>query len=110
MTGEPSYLELGVRDVEAALAFYDPLLGWTCDTPGMTQVNTPTLDIGIHGGDPSALFEVFFAVDDLDASLAQVTTLGGNVRGEITTSPGFGRWAECADDQGVRFGLRQAEQ
>jgi len=50
---------------------------------------------------------VFFAVDDLDASLAQATSLGGTVEGEIHDNPGSGRWCECTDDQGLRFGLRQ---
>ncbi len=62
MTGEPSYIELGVRDPDAAIAFYGQLFGW--------QVTGP---------------------------------------GQVDTSPGFGRWIECADDQGVRFGLRRAE-
>jgi hypothetical protein len=29
--------------------------------------------------------------------------------GEVQDSEGFGRWVECRDDQGVRFGLRQVE-
>lgn len=108
MTGEPSYVELCVADVDAARAFYGALLGWSpSGTSGPGQVDTPTLDIGMHSGDPSALFEVFFAVDDLDAALRHVTELGGEVRSDINDNPGFGRWVECADDQGVRFGLRQ---
>lgn len=108
MTGEPSYLEFGVDDPARARAFFGPLLGWPpADGDGSGQVDTPTLDIGIHGGDPSSIFEVFFAVDDLEASLAQVGELGGTVNGEIHDSGDFGRWAECTDDQGTRFGLRQ---
>ena len=103
MTGEPSWIELGVRDADAARAFYGALLGWTpSGTTGPGQVTTSTLDIGIHDGDPSGLFEVFFTVAELDGSLAQVAALGGTVRGD-NTSPGFGRWAECEDDQGVRY-------
>ncbi len=108
MTGEPSYIELGVEDADAARAFYGRLLGWQASgTEGNGQVETPSLHIGIHSGDPAATFEVFFSVEDLDASLALVTELGGQVTSEINDSPGFGRWAECVDDQDVRFGLRQ---
>lgn len=108
MTGNASYIELGVRDSDAARAFYGPLLGWEVSGDrGRGQVDSPTMPIGIHDGDDSAIFEVFFSVDDLDASLAQVATLGGKVTSEVNESPGFGRWAECSDDQGVRFGLRQ---
>lgn len=64
-------------DADAARAFYGGLLGWSITgTAGPGEVKTPTLGIGIHDRDPSALFEVLFAV------------------------------AECQDDQGTRFGLR----
>ena len=111
MTGEPSYLELGVPDPAAARAFYGALLGWpTPENAGPGQVDTPTLSIGVHGGDRAAHFEVFFAVADLDASLALLPELGGHTDGEVHDSPGFGRWAGCSDDQGVRFGLREVGQ
>ena len=103
MGGEPSYIELGVRDPDRARAFYGPLLGWEVSERG--EVGTSTLSIGIHGGDDASLFEVFFAVSSLDAALEQVRELGGAVLGDVQVSEGFGRWAECADDQGVRFGL-----
>ena len=108
MTGEPVYIELGVPDADAARAFYAPLLGWApSGAAGNGQVDTPSLSIGIHAGDPSSIFEVFFAVTDLEASLARVVELGGAVTSEVHDSPGFGRWAECADDQGTKFGLRE---
>jgi len=106
MTGEPTYIELGVRDAKAAASFYGQLFGWVPAGPG--QVDTDTLSIGIHGGDDEAHFEVFFAVDDLDAAMRRLTELRGRLVSEVNESPGFGRWVECADDQGVRFGLRQA--
>ena len=58
MTGEPTYIELGVRDPDAAKAFYGQLFGWEARGPG--QVDTRTLSIGIHGGDDAAHFEVWF--------------------------------------------------
>ena len=109
MSGEPSYIELGVADADKARAFYGELLGWQpSGTAGPGQVDTATLGIGIHDGDPSALFEVFFTVDDLEESLATLERLGGRTVSEINDNPGFGRWVECVDDQGVRFGLRTA--
>jgi len=107
MTGEPTYIELGVRNPDQAKTFYGRLLGWEAAGPG--QVDTATLSIGIHGGDEAAHFEVFFAVDDLAASMSTVTELGGRLVSEVNETPGFGRWVECADDQGVRFGLRQTD-
>jgi predicted enzyme related to lactoylglutathione lyase len=108
MPGEPSYVELGVPDVDAAQQFYGCLLGWATNRVGTGgEVQTPTLPIGMHGGDPEAYFELFFTVDDLDATTAQVIQLGGSVLGDAHDSGDFGRWVECRDDQGVRFGLRQ---
>ncbi len=106
MTGEPTYVELGVPSAEAAKSFYGHLLGWRPVGPG--QVDTSTLSIGIHGGDDEAHFEVFFAVEDLESSMKAVGELGGRIVGKVNETPDFGRWIECADDQGVRFGLRQS--
>lgn len=109
MTGEPSYLELGVPDAGAARQFFGALLGWQSTDQGTGgSVETATLGIGIHGSDPEAHFEVFFSVADLDASIGRLAELGGNTIGEINRSEGFGRWVECRDPQGVRFGLREA--
>lgn len=108
MTGEPTYIELGVRDADKARAFYGAVLGWEVSgAAGPGEVDTPSLSIGVHDGDDETHFEVFFAVDDLDAALDAVLEHGGRVVSEAHDVPGFGRWAECADDQGVRFGLRQ---
>jgi len=108
MTGQPTYIELGVSDADAARTFYGGLLGWTpSGSTGPGQVETPSLNVGIHDNDESALFEVFFEVDDLDAALVRVAELGGKVISDVHDNPDFGRWAECADNQGVRFGLRQ---
>lgn len=108
MAGEPSFIELGVPDADRAGRFYSGLFGWPMESmAGGGMAHTGTMDIGIHGGDRSALLEVFFSVDDLEASMARVTELGGTVAGQVNDSGEFGRWVECDDDQGVRFGLRQ---
>ena len=108
MPGEPSYLELGVPDADAARAFFGALLGWqSVDQGSGGSVQTATLGIGIHGSDPEAHFEVFFAVAELASSIAKLTELGGSTVSEINHSEGFGRWVECRDPQGVRFGLRE---
>jgi len=108
MSGEPSYIELGVTDVAAAKEFYGSLLGWTVsDVPGGASVSTDSIDIGIHGGDSASHFEVFFVVPDLAASLGRIAELGGSTIGEVNDAGDFGRWVECRDNQGVRFGLRE---
>ncbi len=108
MTGQPSYIELGVPDADAARAFYGGLLGWQpSGSTGPGSVTTSTLDIGIHDDDPQPGMLIFLDVDDLDAAIGRVAELGGQVQTEIIEAEGFGRYAVCTDDQGVRFALRQ---
>lgn len=110
MAGQPTYIELGVPDADAARAFYGALLGWRpAGAEGPGNVSTPTLDIGVHADDPSAELLVFFAVEDLDVSLAQLQQLGGSQHGEVRSDPAFGRFAVCSDNQGVRFALHQSD-
>src|SRR5690349_19598047 len=91
MQGDPTYIELGVRDAGAARSFYGELFGWTASgETGAGQVHTSNLDIGLHDGDDAAHFEVFFAVDDLDESLATVSRIGGKALGEVHDNPNFG--------------------
>ena len=48
------------------------------------------------------------SVNDLDSAVAKVAELGGRTVSEVHAENAvFGRWVECQDDQGVRFGLRQ---
>jgi uncharacterized protein len=107
--GAPSYVELCVADADKARSFYGGLLGWSIDgETGPAQATTGGLDIGIHDGDPSALLEVFFTVDDLQTAVARMIELGGRTVSEVhAANAAFGPWVECQDDQGVRFGLRQ---
>ena len=108
MTGEPSYIELGVPDADAARAFYGGLLGWQpSGTAGPGAVTTSTLDIGIPDNDPEPGLLIFLEVDDLGDALTRVADLGGRVLGPVIDGGGFGRYAICTDDQGVRFALRQ---
>ena len=112
MSGEPSWFEVGVDDVERGRAFYGSLLGWELSSVpgGGAVIGTPGVGGGLHGGDTGATAMVFFAVDDLDVALARVRELGGeripigDVDGEGAP---HGRFAICRDDQGSTFGLRQ---
>jgi predicted enzyme related to lactoylglutathione lyase len=55
--------------------------------------------MGMNDADETS---IYFVADDLDAAVAAVRDAGGTA--EIAES---GDWAECTDDQGVRFGLSQ---
>jgi predicted enzyme related to lactoylglutathione lyase len=113
MNGELSFFELGVGDTDRARAFYGSLFGWEFVDEGKgATIETPNIPGGLHGGDPGASPYVFFRVADLDAALARVRELGGEVGKDVggddpDTIARFGRFALCTDDQGSGFGLHQ---
>jgi uncharacterized protein len=114
MSGEPSWFEIGVGDVERAKRFYGELFGWQFEAPSGEGgvIRTPTVPGGLHGGDKGASPLVFFTVGDIKAAMAQVRELGGEaetLEGETDDPPEteWGRFALCRDDQGSTFGLHQ---
>jgi predicted enzyme related to lactoylglutathione lyase len=109
MHGEPSFFEIGVVDAGRAKAFYGRLFAWTFHPMAGEQawVETPTIRGGLHDGDPDRRIDVFFTVDDIDSAVAAVRELGGHADEPGPEESGFGRFAFCRDDQGVRFGLHQ---
>jgi uncharacterized protein len=114
MAGELAFFELGVEDAEKGRAFYEGLFGWSFEPGphGGHTITTPTVPGGIHGGDAGAAPYVFFAVDEMDAAIARVRELGGDVEemdveGDAESQARFGRFKLCRDDQGSKFGLHQ---
>jgi uncharacterized protein len=107
--GAPSFIELGVPAGSSARRFYEQLFGWTVREMGNDNFlfQTPTLQIGLHSGDADAVFVIYFLVDDIEAAVARVREAGGKAPDPGAEEAGFGRFVECRDDQGVRFGLRQ---
>jgi hypothetical protein len=60
----------------------------------------------VHGEDPSPQIYVYFNVSDIEAAAARVRSAGGEAE-EPTDEPGFGRFVNCRDPGGIRFGLHQ---
>lgn len=115
MSGEVSFVELGVEDPERGRAFYQAMFGWRF-APGPSGagfvIEGTGAPAGMHGGDPGGGPYVFFRVDDLEAAVARVRELGGTVEemdvdGDAEAVARFGRFKLCRDDQGSRFGLHQ---
>ena len=106
-----SLLEFPADDPERARRFWSELLGTTlaARTEGQGdgwQTSAPAPAVGVHerGRGPGDSFSLpYFAVDDLDAALERVKTLGGTV-----VHPGA-RWAICKDSEGSPFGLALAD-
>ena len=98
-----NYVELPVRDVAAAKAFYEAAFGWTMTAFGPTYAATLTgdTDVGLQG-DPAEATEAplpVIEVDDLEAALAAVEQAGGTLTRPIFTFPG-GRRFQFLDPSG----------
>lgn len=111
MTGEATHIELGVPDAARAKAFFGDLFGWTFDPFGegeQAAITTPTIRGGLHDGVPTASMTTYFRVDDIESAVGNVRRLGGQAEKPSPEEAGFGRFANCVDDQGTTFGLHQA--
>jgi predicted enzyme related to lactoylglutathione lyase len=116
MAGELAFFELGVGDTGRGRAFYEGLFGWTFETGPSENgfaITAPNVPGGMHGGDAGAVPYLFFRVDDMEAAVARVRELGGeveetDVEGDEASIARFGRFKLCRDDQGSPFGLHQA--
>src|ERR1700728_2728635 len=111
--GAPSWNELASPDLDASSIFYAALFDWTVEPfegspePYLTIKNGEVTNGGIrtlNSPGPPPHWLVYFAVDDLDASLAKVAELGGATHaGPIDI--GIARIAVVADPQGAMFAL-----
>lgn len=104
MSGEINWLEIPAADAGRARTFYSGLFGWT------TQEFGPDYHL-IQNGPAGAITtgdlthpRVYFATDDIDASVKKVHELGGSAE-EVQTVPDVGRITHCTDDQGSPFSL-----
>lgn len=118
-TGTPSWHELHTKDFAADLAFYSTVFGtaWTSvgDTDDFrySQMNIAGENCaGMMDGsrflppEVPSHWSVYFAVDDLDASLARATELGATVTQGPDVTP-RGRLASLTDPTGAIVKLHQ---
>ncbi len=102
-----SLIEFPADDPERALRFWSGVLGVelqareAADGEGwQTPAGSPALGVHQRGRGPGDSFSLpYFAVADIQATLEQVTALGGTV-----VHPGE-RWAICKDSEGSPFAL-----
>jgi predicted enzyme related to lactoylglutathione lyase len=111
------WYDLMTTDLEGARRFYGDVLGWTARDAGMPNpywlllagerpiggAMQLTSEMISGGGRPSWMGHV--GVDDVEASAAQVTALGGAIHRPPTDIPGVGRFAIAADPLGAIFSL-----
>ncbi len=110
------HFELITNDPQKCKAFYGALFDWQFDDksmPGYTLINAgadPTGGIMPKPPDaPGACSNVYFSVDDIDATLAKVIEQDGKVLVPKTAIPGVGNFAIFADPEGIPVGIMQPQ-
>ncbi len=106
------YVELPVRDLEHAKAFYANVFGWTLADfgPSYAATTTGAVDIGLQA-DPSEATKAplpVVQVDDLEAAWVAVTRAGGRIMKPIFAFPG-GRRFQCLDPSGNEIAVMQTD-
>jgi predicted enzyme related to lactoylglutathione lyase len=115
--GALSWNELNTRDIGAAKAFYGAVFGWGFEDNEVEGTGTYTsIKLGedmiagmldMTGRAPEAVpahWQLYFAVEDCDATVAKAKELGGNLGfGPIDIPPG--RFAIVSDPHGAHFAV-----
>jgi uncharacterized protein len=115
--GTPTWIDLGIPDLERALDFYNALFGWEYDIgpPEVMRYTTCLLEgrrvaAVMQNPDPEATdfwWNVYFATDDCDVTAARITQAGGNLIQGPDDVMEHGRMAVARDPVGAQFGLWQ---
>jgi len=117
--GTPAWFELHTRDYDAVVAFYRDVFQW----PVHTMSDTPEFRYTTHGVDDDAKagimdasgflpegvpssWNIYFQVDDTDATITKAVELGGSLTQAAEDTP-FGRLAGLADPTGAMFKIMQ---
>jgi hypothetical protein len=114
--GDFIWYELLTKDAEAAQKFYAGVLGWTFTDSGQPDMDYRIVQAGPHpiGGLMAITQEMtdhgarptwlgYIAVDDVDATVAEIQKRGGGVQMPAMDIPMVGRIAMVADPQGAPF-------
>jgi predicted enzyme related to lactoylglutathione lyase len=113
--GTPTWIDLGIPDLERAMAFYGELFGWEFQAGPAETMHYTTCLLGgrkvaalAENPDPGATafwWNMYLATGDCDATARRVTDAGGSIVLEPADVPGQGRMAIVKDPVGAQFGL-----
>lgn len=115
--GTPTWIDLGIPDLDRAIEFYGSVFGWEFNV-GPEEVGRYTTCL-LHGRpvaaimpnpDPAATrfwWSMYFATEDCDRAAAAITAGGGSLLVEPMDVMDLGRMAVATDPVGAQFGLWQ---
>ncbi|MGI5467346.1 VOC family protein [Streptomyces sp. CA-132043] len=114
--GAPNWLDLGVPDVDEAVAFYSEVFGWTFESLGpdaggygFFRLDGRTVaaigPLVEEGAAPS--WTLYFHTPDADGTAKAVVAAGGRVRAEPMDVFTAGRLAAFTDPTGAQFAVWQ---
>jgi predicted enzyme related to lactoylglutathione lyase len=116
-TGTPTWIDLGIPDLDRAMGFYGAVFGWDFDV-GPEQTGRYTMCL--LGGRPVAAiapipdpdatdfwWNVYFATDDCDRTATRIVEAGGTVIQAPMDVMDRGRLLIARDPVGAQFGLWQ---
>jgi uncharacterized protein len=115
--GTPTWIDLGIPDLDKAMAFYGAVFGWEFEVgpPEMMRYTICRLNgravAGLAETEASSTsfwWQVHFATSDCDASAQRVTDAGGSILMAPDDVAEQGRMAIAKDPVGAQFGLWQA--
>lgn len=116
MAGEVVHIEFPSTDVDRAQRFWGGLFGWEFGATAMPDFDYRMAQTSERSG--VAVFEAtirtpghpsyYFDTDDIEASRAKVTELGGQAE-EKQPVPTHGWYAKCSDSEGNEFYLWQSD-
>ena|SRR5579884_2873987 len=116
MPGKVVHFELPASDVDRAKRFWSGVFGWDFGDSAMPELQYFMVRTGedqggavYAGPDAGSGTRVYFDTDDIDATIAQVRELGGNVD-EKQPIPGVGWFAHATDTEGNKFSVFESDE
>jgi uncharacterized protein len=115
--GVPCWIDTQQPDVDAAVAFYAGLFGWTFDDAMPPEAPSRYMIAKLDGEDVCAIagpgegtpvWRTYIAVDDADAAVDGLVSAGATVRSAPANHGDEGRAAVLTDPEGVEFRIWQA--
>jgi len=114
--GVPSWVDTEQPDVEAAIAFYGGLFGWTFEDAMPAGAPSRYVIAQLGGGDAAAIggpyqgtpaWNTYVSVDDADAVAQRLVAGGAAIETAPTDAGEGGRGAVMTDPEGVQFRIWQ---